>query len=245
MEKQKIVIEGFAFTNKKAALKAQHEAESISYLRSQIHMENPRMVQGFYQKLLAEEVFETPVGLMFLKELYDGLASMPELQETLSPIPTEKMAEFLSEGGDNQNLSPLHSGPVSDAPVQPQAEREAEPGASPKGEKPRDFQQAEEMASFYEDKLTQAKQKVRSAEQKQRRAEEAMRKKKSSLRISMAVNFFLLLVAVGMIIIALMDDNPNIINYENQILDKYSQWEMELEDREAQIKEKEKELNIR
>ena len=100
------------FTNKKAALKAQHEAESISYLRSQIHMENPRMVQGFYQKLLAEEVFETPVGLMFLKELYDGLASMPELQETLSPIPTEKMAEFLSEGGDNQNLSPLHSGSI-------------------------------------------------------------------------------------------------------------------------------------
>lgn len=242
MEDQKIVIEGFAFTDKKAALKARHEAESISYLRSQINMDNPRMVQGFYQRLLAEDVFETPVGILFLKELYDYLAPMPEFQGMLSPIPTEKMARFLLGEGHSPGVAQLHADSAPEVPAQPQAKPGTE--AALEKEKPEDFRQAEEMASFYEEKLDQAKQKVRSADRKQKRAEEAVRKKKSSLRISMAVNFFLLLVAAGMIVIALMDDSPNIINYENEILDKYSQWEMELEDREAQIKEKEKELNI-
>ena len=66
MEGQDMVVGGFAFTDKKAALKARHEAESIQYLEKQINMENPRMVLEFYKKLLAEEVFETPVGLAFL-----------------------------------------------------------------------------------------------------------------------------------------------------------------------------------
>ncbi len=86
------VIEGFAFTNEKAALKARHEAESIRYLKTQINMDNPRIVLEFYRKLLAEEVFETPVGLIFLKELYDRLAPIPEFRRKLSPIPTDNMA---------------------------------------------------------------------------------------------------------------------------------------------------------
>ena len=55
---------------------------------------------------------------------------------------------------------------------------------------------------------------------------------------------FLLLVAAGMVAIALLDSTPNIINYENKIQDKYAQWEMDLEEREAKVKEKERELHL-
>ncbi len=227
MDKQ-TVIEGFAFTNEKTALKARHEAESIRYLQTQINMDNPRIVLEFYRKLLAEEVFETPVGLIFLKELYDRLA----------PIPTEKMAGLLSA----ENVSPSADAGASEAEGQPSAG--ADVSISQGQEIQADFQQSEGMAVLYEEKLEQAKQKVRAAERKQRQAEKETRKKKSSLRMSLAVNFFLLLVAAGMVAIALLDSTPNIINYENKIQDKYAQWEMDLEEREAKVKEKERELHL-
>ncbi len=250
MDKQ-TVIEGFAFTNEKTALKARHEAESICYLQTQINMDNPRIVLEFYRKLLAEEVFETPVGLIFLKELYDRLAPIPEFRRKLSPIPTEKMAGLLSA----ENVSPSADAGASAAEGRPSAGAGAfaAEGQLPTGadvsisqgqEIQADFRQAEEMAVLYEEKLEQAKQKVRATERKQRQAEKEARKKKSSLRMSLAVNFFLLLVAAGMVAIALLDSTPNIINYENKIQDKYAQWEMDLEEREAKVKEKERELHL-
>ncbi|MCI9531461.1 MAG: hypothetical protein HFH38_06890 [Lachnospiraceae bacterium] len=216
MEGQDMVVGGFAFTDKKAALKARHEAESIQYLEKQINMENPRMVLEFYKKLLAEEVFETPVGLAFLKGLYDFLAKIPEFQDGLAPIQTEKMATALLGG------APTGAG--------------APPGA----EGQESFQRAEEMAALYEDKLNKVKQKMRSAELKQKRTEEGMRKQKSSLRFSRLLNVFFLLVVIGMFALALTDNHPNIINYENKIQDKYSQWEMDLQEREEKVREKER-----
>lgn len=250
MDKQ-TVIEGFAFINEKAALKARHEAESIRYLKTQINMDNPRIVLEFYRKLLAEEVFETPVGLIFLKELYDRLAPVPEFRQKLSPIPAEKMAGLLSA----ENALPSADAGASATEGQPSAgagasAAEGQPSAgadvsiSQGQEIQADFRQAEEMAVLYEEKLEQAKQKVRATERKQRQAEKEMRKKKSSLRMSLAVNFFLLLVAAGMVAIALLDSTPNIINYENKIQDKYAQWEMDLKEREAKVKEKERELHL-
>lgn len=55
------------------------------------------------------------------------------------------------------------------------------------------------------------------------------------MRFSIAGNLFLVLVVVGMVVITLMDDHPNIINYENKIIDKYTKWEQELEERERNL----------
>ncbi len=228
MERQMTVVGGFAFFDKKAALKARHEAESIRYLKSQIKMENPRMVLEFYKKLMAEEVFETPVGLMFLKELYDYLIQFPEFKAGLEPIQTDKMARFLLGGTS------------AEAPFGDKASQLQNPPLEEEGQGREEFQREEEMASLYEEKLSKAKQKVHSAEQRQKRAEEGLRKRKSSLRLSRILNVFFLLVVIGMLVITLADNQPNILNYENKILDKYAQWEMELEEREAQLKEKER-----
>ena len=165
-------------------------------------MKSPRMALEVYRKLTQEEVFETPVGIAFLKELRDYLLAQPEIQEELAPVQTQKMGAVL-------------------------AGRQA-------GEM--------EMASLYDDKLRQAKERVRSMEQKKKQAEQNLNKKKNTLRFSLFFNLFLILVVVGMVSITLVDDNPNILNYEEKILDKYSAWETELDEREQDLKKREQSL---
>ena len=53
---------------------------------------------------------------------------------------------------------------------------------------------------------------------------------------------FLVVALVAMLIIALVSDNPNILNYERVLQDKYSSWEMDLKEREDAIRQKELEL---
>lgn len=73
-------------------------------------------------------------------------------------------------------------------------------------------------------------------------------RKKSPLKryfaISVLVNLLLTAAVIAMFIIALTSDNPNIINYENKLVNKYASWEQELMEREGAVREKERELNI-
>jgi hypothetical protein len=72
------------------------------------------------------------------------------------------------------------------------------------------------------------------------------KKKTKSLRHSNGtmkiVITFLVVALAAMLIIALVSDNPNILNYERVLQDKYSSWEMDLKEREDVIRQKELEL---
>lgn len=103
---------------------------------------------------------------------------------------------------------------------------------------------SEDMAEWYEGQIEEEKQKRRAAELKQRRAESKLKGRRGALRFSIAVNLFLLILAVGIAVITLMDSNPNIINYENKIVDKYAEWEQALEEREQAVKQREQELGL-
>ena len=61
---------------------------------------------------------------------------------------------------------------------------------------------------------------------------------------SVASILFFLIFSIGMIVITLTSDNPNIINYENKLVDKYEEWEQDLQEREQAVKEQEKKLGI-
>ena len=39
------------------------------------------------------------------------------------------------------------------------------------------------------------------------------------------------------------DSHPNIINYENKLIEKYQNWEADLESREQALKDREAEMN--
>lgn len=62
--------------------------------------------------------------------------------------------------------------------------------------------------------------------------------------LSLIANIILVLAVATMFGIAIKSDNPNILNYEKALTDKYASWEQELTQRESVIREKEKELLI-
>lgn len=224
MDKQRIVVEGFAFTEEKTAQKACQEAESIQYVSERLDMENPRMVLEMYRKLIEEHVFETPVGIMYLKELRDHLSAMPEIRgEELPPIEAERILKGASASMDGKG----HSERYSKGAEEIQNDSGSEAGID-----------------WYIEKLEQVKQKARVMELKQSRAEKKLKENRKYLRFSLLGNLFLVIVAVGMIVITMTDSQPNIINYENKIIDKYAEWEQELEEREQTVKEQERNLGI-
>lgn len=62
--------------------------------------------------------------------------------------------------------------------------------------------------------------------------------------ISVLVNVFLAAAVIAMFVITLTSNNPNILNYENKLVDKYASWEQELKEREGVIRERERALSI-
>ena len=93
------------------------------------------------------------------------------------------------------------------------------------------------LNNIYQDQ-SKAREKVQSRQEKEIEA------KKSQLTISILLNIFLAIAMVAMFVISLNSDNPNIINYERNITNRYATWEQELTERENVIRERERELMI-
>ena len=68
--------------------------------------------------------------------------------------------------------------------------------------------------------------------------------KKKIMSWSIFINVILYIVILIMFYITTTSNSPNVINYENAVIDKYSEWEQELSEREAIVKEKEASFNI-
>lgn len=62
---------------------------------------------------------------------------------------------------------------------------------------------------------------------------------KMRFRASFAINVILLLIVIGMFAVTATSGNINIINYENELIEKYESWEMKLEEKEEKLKERE------
>ncbi len=75
---------------------------------------------------------------------------------------------------------------------------------------------------------------------------DTLREERSKLRRSLQRSVMLNIVAAAMIVvmfaIAFSSSSPTVLNYENRLLDKYSAWQQELEQREAVVQEKERTL---
>lgn len=67
---------------------------------------------------------------------------------------------------------------------------------------------------------------------------------RSGFVISVVLNILLALAVIGMFTITLRSDNPNMLNYERVLTDRYAQWEQDLTERENAVREKERELKL-
>lgn len=69
-------------------------------------------------------------------------------------------------------------------------------------------------------------------------------RQKAGFAVSVILNVMLVLAILSMFYISFVSDQPNIVNYERALTDRYAAWEQELTEREQAVREKEKELNI-
>lgn len=67
---------------------------------------------------------------------------------------------------------------------------------------------------------------------------------KPGFAISVVLNILLVLAVICMFTMTLRSDNPNVLNYERVLTDRYAQWEQDLTERENAIREKERELKL-
>lgn len=220
MNGMKMVVGGFVFTDEETAKKACQEEDSIQYIKDRLDMENPRMVLEMYRKLLAEQVFETPVGLLYLKELQKYLLMASELgEEQIEAIPL-----------------PPGSGRVQAASSQ---EGSMEASLQEKTMTPQAAARHQETLEWYVEKLEESRQQERLSDYRRRRAEERAKESRRHLRLSLLFSLFMIFLTIGVGAITMTDRHPNILNYENKIIEKYQDWEADLESREQVIKEKE------
>lgn len=190
---------GFVFRTKKEAELAQREIEGTKYLRQKLDMENPNAVFSIYQNLIEQDLFETPVGYCFLKELRDYLLMIPAISnEEILAIPIRY----------------------------PQTEEE------------------EKKQKKEQKKEEQRKERQREKEKAKNKKEQKKEGKnyKGRCQFFMVTSLILLISVVSMMLLAATSDNVNILNYENKLIDKYSSWEQELEEREQAVKEQEQAL---
>ena len=187
---------GFVFRTKKEAELAQREIEGTKYLRQKLDMENPNAVFSIYQNLIEQDLFETPVGYCFLKELRDYLLMIPVISnEEVLAIPIRY----------------------------PQTEEEEK-------------KQKKEQTKEEERQKEKEKAKNRKGQKKEGK------NYKGRCQFFMVTSLILLISVVSMMLLAATSDNVNILNYENKLIDKYSSWEQELEEREQAVKEQEQAL---
>lgn len=66
---------------------------------------------------------------------------------------------------------------------------------------------------------------------------------KKKFQRSLAFNIFLVLLVIGMFAVTATSGNINILNYENALIEKYENWEKQLDEREEKLRERENRLN--
>ncbi|MBQ6441559.1 MAG: hypothetical protein IJJ13_03070 [Lachnospiraceae bacterium] len=193
-----VEIDGFLFSDPAEIAQAKKEMEGIRYLRTKLDRDNPEQVLLVYNQAVDQQLFATPVGYYFLKELQDYLITIPFIKdEDIHRITiTERMTE-----------------------------------AFEKSRKKTVQEKKKQAVRQYEDerKLREKKIQAKNTDFKARFA------------LALFFDFLLLAMVVAMFVINLVSkDNVTILNYENQLINKYEDWEKELEEREMQLNERER-----
>ena len=86
-----------------------------------------------------------------------------------------------------------------------------------------------------------AKTRTAQAKREEKRKNE-IQEQKTKFRLSVIINCVLGVAVLFMLWVALHTEEPNILNYEKAIKNRYAAWEQELTDREKTIRQKELEL---
>lgn len=177
------IAEGYSFYTERDAALAVNERKKVQYLEARLDYQKPETILRVYKKAVADRIFKSPVGLLFLKKLQQYLLDQPGID------------------ADDVDAIPLY--------------------VSFEGE--------------FREQSNPVRNRVKPAEKEQP-------KKSFALPISIITNIGLAVAVIAMFYIALKTDQPNILNYERTLTDRYASWEQELTEREHAVRMRELEL---
>lgn len=197
-DKNQVEIDGFLFSDPAEIAQAKKEMEGIRYLRTKLDRDNPEQVLLVYNQAVDQQLFATPVGYYFLKELQDFLITIPFIKdEDIHRITiTERMTETFE-----------------------------------KSRKKTVQEKKKQAVKQYEDerKLREKKIQAKNTDYK------------AKFAVALVFVFLLLAMVIGMFTITFLSkDNVTILNYENELINKYEEWEKDLEERERVLEERER-----
>lgn len=173
------IYDGFLFTSKEDVERAKKERKQVNYLKEHMDGQSVDSLLALYEKANKERLFRTPVGLLFMRELYTKLQ--------VSGVDKEKLMPVFVYANFEQRIRP-----------QTISERQKEI------------------------------------------EKEKTEKLKKNYRNALLVIAALAVAVVCMFIITLTSNQPNILNYERALQDKYAGWEQDLTERENALREREK-----
>lgn len=78
---------GYQFGSREDVKRALSEQQKIEYFREKTVGKSTKVLYAFYHQLLEENMFQTPVGFEYLKELQNRLYSEGVPREEVKPIP--------------------------------------------------------------------------------------------------------------------------------------------------------------
>lgn len=85
-------------------------------------------------------------------------------------------------------------------------------------------------------KLHKEHQNIQPNENADKNSEEQQETKlQKRCRILLSVNIVLIIIVIAMFAISLTSGSTTILNYETKIINKYEEWEQELDEREAAL----------
>ena len=98
-EKQTFTVAGYKFATKEEAQDAKDELNAIKYLSSKTDGKDPKQVYMLYNQILDKQLFNTPVGIDYLKELQQFLYINKDIpNDKIRPIPiNNELSEMLDE----------------------------------------------------------------------------------------------------------------------------------------------------
>ena len=98
---------GFSFYTEQDGKLAEAERRKIEYLEARIDYTRPESILHVYDKTIQEQLFKTPIGLLYLKKLQDFLLKQPTIApERVKAIPLYDTYADLQQSSDANKLNP-------------------------------------------------------------------------------------------------------------------------------------------
>ena len=86
-------VDGYVFKTKEAAERAARELTGSRFIRQKIEFADPDKILQIYNKIIEENMFETPVGYQFLRDVRNHLLAVSYIDKTkVKDIPVKETA---------------------------------------------------------------------------------------------------------------------------------------------------------